>query len=266
MITPIRNIVVGVATVTDASTAAAARDEDPVLAPAVELARRLGATLHVVHVYEMPYALVTPYAAYVPFVDTDFRERYCQDVLARLERETARFGYDGIRCHAIEGSPGRTLVELAVREKAELMVVGATRRGRLWRNLLGTTADRVIRGSHVPVLVLHQPFTVPVKRVLLTTDLSPESAVLHDRGADTAAALFGIALEMRTVMVVWFDTLLPPPLKEETLRDAADNELREFVAARPRKASRGRRSCRRRCASARSRGRWCARRRSGARG
>jgi nucleotide-binding universal stress UspA family protein len=226
----IRNIVVGVATLTEGDPAGV----DPVLAPAVELARSLGATLHVAHVYELPYSLVSAYAAYTPYLDSGFRQQYCEDVLHRLEKDVRRFGYDNLRCHSIEGSAGRALVELAAREEADLIVVGATRRGRLWRNLLGTTADRVIRGSNVPVLVLHGPFGTRVRRVLLTTDLSPESAVLHDRGADTAVALFGGTLDLRTVMVVWFDTLLPPPLKEDALKDAAEAELREWMQMRPR--------------------------------
>jgi nucleotide-binding universal stress UspA family protein len=233
---PIRNIVVGVATLEHDDPATVHAGEDPVLAPAVELARALNATLHVVHVYEMPTPVLAAYAQYVPYVDDDFRQKYCHDLLTRLQRQVARFGYDRIRCHSIEGSPGRTLVEVATREKAGLVIVGATRRGRFWRNLLGTTADRVIRGSPVPVLVVHQPFARPVRRVLLTTDLSHESARLHDRGADAAVSLFGAGLELRTLMVVWFDVLLPPPLKEDALREAAEAELRDFVAERPRAA------------------------------
>lgn len=234
MITPIRTIVVGVATLGQDDAGATRSGEDQVLAPAVALARSLGATLHVAHVHEMPAPLLNAYAEYAPYVDPEFRTQYCRDLLARLERMTAQYGYDRIRCHSIEGSPGRTLVELAAREKADLLIVGATRRGIFWRNLLGTTADRVIRGSPVPVLVMHQPFAGPVRRVLLTTDLSDESAQLHDRGADTAAALFGGDLQLRTLMVVWFDTLLPPPLKEDALKETAEAELREFAAERPR--------------------------------
>ena len=169
---PIRNLVVGVATLAHDDPAAAHAGEDPVLAPAVELARSLDAVLHVVHVYEMPTPVLAAYAQYVPYVDDDFRARFGRDLLERLRQQTGRFGYERIFCHVVEGSAGRTLVEIAAREKAELVIVGATRRGRFWRNLLGTTADRVIRGSPVPVLVLHQPFTAPVRRVLLTTDLS----------------------------------------------------------------------------------------------
>jgi nucleotide-binding universal stress UspA family protein len=235
MIAPIRNIVVGVATLGVDDAGSGHNGEDPVLASAVALARSPGAALHVAHVHEMPTPLLSAYAEYDPYLDPDFRTAYCRDQLTRLERITAEHGYDRIRCHSIEGSPGRALVELAAREKADLVMVGATRRGRFWRNLLGTTADRVIRGSPVPVLVIHQPFDAPVHRVLLTTDLSDESAQLHDRGADVAAALFGEHLGLRTLMVVWFDALLPPPLREDALKEAAEAELRDFVAERPRR-------------------------------
>jgi nucleotide-binding universal stress UspA family protein len=226
----IRTVVVGVATIT--SDDPTRGGEDPVLAPAVELARSLGATLHVVHAFELPDLVLAGYPEYLPYADPAFHAQYARELRARLEARAARFGYADVRCHAVEGSAGRTLVEVAEEVKADLLVVGATRRGRVWRNLLGTTADRVIRGARVPVLVLHQPFAAPIRRVLLTTDLSEESGRLHDRGLATAAALFGEALEVRTLLVVWFDVMLPPPLREDALRAAATTELSRFLVGR----------------------------------
>jgi len=224
----IRTVVVGVATIT--SDDPTRGGEDPVLAPAVALARSLGATLHVVHAFELPDLVLAGYPEYLPYADPAFHAQYARELRARLEARTAKFDYPEIRCHAVEGSAGRTIVDVAEEVEADLLVVGATRRGRVWRNLLGTTADRVIRGSRVPVLVLHQPFAAPIRRVLLTTDLSEESGHLHDRGRSMAAALFGGALEMRTLLVVWFDAMLPPPLREDALRRAATAELSRFLA------------------------------------
>lgn len=233
MDTRIRNIVVGVATLTEDDPVGRAEGQDPVLAPAVELARRLGATLHVAHVFELPDPVLAAYATYVPYFDPGFRDVFASGLRARLERQVHALGYDDVRCHAVEGSAGRSLCELAERVHAELVVVGATRRGRVWRNLLGTTAERVIRGSRVPVLVMHQPFAADVRRLLLTTDLSPLSGAVLDRGVDTARALFGPGLETRAVLVVWLDGMIAPPLEPDALARAADSELRRFLDARP---------------------------------
>ena len=59
----------------------------------------------------------------------------------------------------------------------------------MWRGLTGSTAEGVVREATVPVLVLHQPLALPIRRVLLTTDLSGESEALLERGVATVGAL-----------------------------------------------------------------------------
>ncbi|HEX2202329.1 MAG TPA: universal stress protein [Longimicrobium sp.] len=227
----IRDIVVGVAALGADDPATAPAGEDPVLAPAVELAARAGATLHVAHAFELPDSVLAAYGMQVPYVDPGLRDRCARDLEERLARLVARFEGARIRCHVVEGSAGRALVDLAARLHAGLVVVGATRRGRVWRNLLGTTAERVVRTSEVPVLVMHQPFARPVRRLLLAADLSPECAGLLRRGVAAARALFGPALEMRGVVAVGFDPMVPPPpLDPASLREAAAAELRRFLA------------------------------------
>jgi nucleotide-binding universal stress UspA family protein len=229
----IRNLVVGVASLTDDDPAVSPPGEDPVLAPAVELARRLGATLHVVHAFELPEPVLAASAAAAPFNDPSLPLRLALDARAVLERRVERFGYPAIRCHVREGSPARVIREVAARVDAGLVVVGATRRGKAWRNLLGSTAERVVRTSPVPVLVMHQPFARPVRRLLVATDLSDAGAALLDRGIRAADALFGDALEVRGVTVVALGIPLPPPLREDSVRRAAAEGLRRFLDARP---------------------------------
>lgn len=229
----IRNIVVGVAALGADDPATPRAGEDPVLEPAVELAARTGATLHVAHAFELPDPVLAAYGMQLPYHDPDLHERCARDLRERLARLVARFDGARVRCHVVEGSAGRALVELAARVEAELVVVGATRRGRLWRNLLGTTAERVVRTAEVPVLVVHQPFAHPVRKLLLATDLSAASGALLDRGAEAAAALFGPALERRGVLVVAFDTMVPPPLSSDAVREMAAVALRRFLDARP---------------------------------
>lgn len=227
----IRNIVVGVATIDDQDPAVGPRDVDPVLAPAAALARRLGATLHVVHAYSLPDPLLTAYMSYSTHLPPEQRERYADEMAARLRELVEPLG-EGLRVvvHAVEGSGGRVLCRLAESLDAELMVVGATRRGRLWRSLLGTTAESVLRGSHVPVLVVRRPAPYPMRRVLFATDLSPAGAAVQGRGAAVVEALCGGETpEMRALTVVWYDAMIAPPLREELLEAAAREGLERFL-------------------------------------
>src|SRR5688572_21865917 len=59
------------------------------------------------------------------------------------------------------------ILRVASEIKADLIVMGATRKAGLRRRLLGSTALRVSRGSHLPVLILP---AVHVKRDLSALD------------------------------------------------------------------------------------------------
>lgn len=78
------------------------------------------------------------------------------------------------------GSPYRILTEAARQTGAGLIVVGATGSGPLAAELLGSTADRVLRKAFCPVLVVRGELRLPPRRVLAPVDLSKLSGdVLH---------------------------------------------------------------------------------------
>jgi len=74
----------------------------------------------------------------------------------------------------------RTAVELGV----QLTVLGRHRPRRALDGLLGTTADRVVRTSAIPCLVVNQPLARRPRSLMVASDLSPHS----DRALQMAAA------------------------------------------------------------------------------
>jgi universal stress protein E len=227
----IRTIVVGVATTEGDARNPARGDEEPVLGPAIALAQRLGATLHVVHVFELPQPILTAYATHALYVDPDIETRYAAQMRDHLLSQLARYpGAERFHCHAVEGSPARRLAEFAALVEADLIMVGVNRRGDVWRHFLGSTAERVLRHAPVPVLVVRRPFEEPVRRVLLTTDLSAFGAGVHRGALRAVNALFGSpALELRALLVVSFDAMLPPPVRTDLLSGAATEALDDFI-------------------------------------
>ncbi|HEX7242701.1 MAG TPA: universal stress protein [Longimicrobiaceae bacterium] len=209
MAVPVRTIVVGVASTCET---------DPALPAAAEIARRHGAALHAVHVFEVPECLAASSGGYP--------DLHAAGLSDRLRAQAARFA-DGVwlTVHVLAGSPHERLTELAARLRADLLVVGATRRGRLRPGAVGATAERVLASSPVPVLVLHAPFFHEVRRVLVATDLSPLAGDLFERGLDAAEALFGSGgLEARALFMVDPELL---PGAAELGRAALDRFLAE---------------------------------------
>lgn len=223
----IRNIVLGVAEIAA---------PDPHLAAAVELARALGARLHVVHAYPLPGPMLHPMPPHASFT-LDAVQQLHGVTESRLEASVRKTS-DGVRlpCRALPGPADLAILDIAEEVGAELVIVGATRHGALARSLLGTTAQRVLRASGIPVLVSRDQDFRPMRRVLLTTDLSELSANVHERGIGLLAALGQERdLELRSLMVADDDDSLGDDLLDDgpasgASAEGAERRLRAFLA------------------------------------
>lgn len=179
---PIRTIVVGIAEV---------EEQDPQFAPAVELAERVGATLHLVHAFPVFNANLLHLDAF-EVSPAEEVERRLDAARGRFEATASRvYSGDHLVFHLIPGSASEAILDVADREGADLVIVGATRRGIVASTTLGTTAQRVLRASRVPVLVTRRPTSDHPRRVLLTTDLTKLSGGVHERGIDLLTTLWG---------------------------------------------------------------------------
>lgn len=229
---PIGTVVVGVASLDDQDPHPRGEARDPVLAPAVALADRLGAGIHVVHAFELPSHLAAAWRGGAADDGSSPAARYRARMDEGLEHQAADLSCaGGIRCHAREGPGDERLCELAAEVEADLLVVGASRRGRYWQGILGSTAERVLAHAPAPVLILRQPVAEVADRVLLTTDLAEGSAALHRRALEMVAALLPDQVpRFRCLHVVSYDPMLPPPLPSEALVEGARAELERLVA------------------------------------
>jgi nucleotide-binding universal stress UspA family protein len=224
MIYPIRSIVAAVADLDE---------HDPVLGSAVELAGRTGAALHLVHAFELPDLMWDAYAR-MGYMDGEALQQYAEGIRDRMaERVREITTSERVHCHAIAGPPAPMIREIALREEANLVVVGATRRGAVARALLGTTAQRVLRSAPAPVLVVRRPLPPHLQRVLLTTDLSPFSAAIHEAALDVLESVFdGDTPSLRSLLVVYPGTELTPAVQPELLEGLSREAVARFLAER----------------------------------
>ncbi|HEX6370548.1 MAG TPA: universal stress protein [Longimicrobium sp.] len=207
--------------------------DDPTLLLAVDLARRCGARLHLVHAFEYPHLT----AVYPPLdtIQPEGFERYQAELREALEaavRRHADVDGDEVVCHAVSGAPGQALADAADRLHADLLIVGAAQPSGRGHPRLGTTAQRAIRSAHVPVLVARTALYRKPERVLLATDVSEMSAAVHERALDVLEGLYGLdGVELRAVLVL-ASGFVPPPLPDQALARTAYGELDRFLDAR----------------------------------
>lgn len=90
--------------------------------------------------------------------------------------------------HLAPGHAHEVILRRAAEVGADLLVIGPHREPPA-RQVLGATADRIVRGSDVPCLVVHGPVSLPLRRVLVPSDLSGAAQGALDLALVWAAAL-----------------------------------------------------------------------------
>lgn len=143
--------------------------DDAALESAVALANRCGATLRLVHVVEpidayqrMSHPLTSPYSV----------EEVAQKSGARLKALVSVARLAGLQAQ-YEVRSGKPFVELIIAGRAwsaDLLVVGsASGKGE---SFLGSTSERIVRKSPMPVIVAKRPLSSEAKIFLVPTDFS----------------------------------------------------------------------------------------------
>ena len=129
-------------------------DAEAALEAAVELARRLDAQLHLLHVYQQPVDVLSPYGVAIPpNVGPELRAA----AQSRLQKIAARISGVRIEVHVAEGPPALVITEQAQALAADLVVMGTHGRTGLRHLLLGSVAERTMRTAPCPVLTVKTP-------------------------------------------------------------------------------------------------------------
>jgi len=85
------------------------------------------------------------------------------------------------------GNPAYSIVEAS--KEYDMIVMSTHGRTGFTRFILGSVAEKVLRLAHVPVLVVEEESkTAPIKRMLVTTDFSENSAAAFPYARDIAKA------------------------------------------------------------------------------
>ena len=126
------------------------------------IAQTMGASLHLVHVFEDPF-VTGAFAAetYVPMPPAT-REALITDATARLAHRLTpdeRVLFNATT-EIITGVSAPTIVEYARDTNADLIVMGTHGRTGMAHLLLGSVAERVVRLSPCPVLTVHKDRTL----------------------------------------------------------------------------------------------------------
>lgn len=207
---------------------------------ALPLVKRLGAEIHFVHVFEpdRPLAGMVAMPLIVPEPQVSRRvRRHLKDV---AEKYSVSLRQQNI--HAVKGRPFEEICRLARELNVDLIVTSTRGHTGMKHLLLGSTAERVVRYSPCPVLVVHpaQGHGKKVKRdlsfgkIVVPVDFSECSL----KGLEYAKALakqFGSKLViLHSIALQYFVTndeyaRFDLPLLMQQSEKAARNQMRDLL-------------------------------------
>jgi nucleotide-binding universal stress UspA family protein len=165
----------------------------------LDLAADHGATVHVLNVADTTHDSVTRVGRDV----VDVLEHEGEDVVEAAADRAAERGVETVTS-VLQGGVAETVVAYAADNEIDLIAMPTQGRTGLDRLLLGSTTERVVRQSAVPVLGLRpdrEPAPYPYRNVLVPTDGSERAGRALDQ-AVALAARSGATLHLLSVVDV----------------------------------------------------------------
>lgn len=145
--------------------------DEPIAHRAIQIAQEHGARLIIIHVIE---SLPTTADLPLPAEEETISRVLVADATQSLERMAA---YSAARAE-IKVDFGRAdqgIERLARDHAADLLIIGSGKPQNLREKVFGSTADRLVRSSPCPVLVVKQQVSGVYRRVVTAIDFSPMS-------------------------------------------------------------------------------------------
>jgi universal stress protein A len=120
---------------------------------AIELAKDSDAEIHLVHAYELPASVTMAYGVAIPQAVWDGVQEAASNRLDELVAKTEAAGVKATK-HLMTGPAADAVLEAASAQGADLIVMGTRGLTGLRHVLLGSVAERTIRGAPCPVLTI----------------------------------------------------------------------------------------------------------------
>lgn len=125
---------------------------------AIMLAKKLGAKLHLTHVYPLPMFAAPDGGLMLPANVLSEVSDSAARALHKAADECRAKGVDP-ETHLGDGAPQAEILRIAERISADLIVMGTHGRSGFAHLLLGSVAEKVVRSSPIPVLTTRMPET-----------------------------------------------------------------------------------------------------------
>lgn len=151
-------------------------------ATAAEIARRLGAAVHIAYALE-------PLSALQQRAMPGLADKHAALAQQELAAYAKAHDLPAAQIHILQGDPERAIPDLARRINADLLVIGRYGRGGPKPGAIGSVATQLLRRGPADVLVVQPTSAGQVARVGVASDLEDHPEIAVNRALDIARRL-----------------------------------------------------------------------------
>jgi nucleotide-binding universal stress UspA family protein len=134
---------------------------DAALRYARMLAETFGASLHLVHAFEDPYAAGALTPEVYGTIPQELRDSALRLATTNLEQRLPATDRSRGTTAVVMGAPAAAIVKYATENGIDLIVMDTHGRGGVAHLLLGSVAEKVVRTAACPVLSVREPAAAP---------------------------------------------------------------------------------------------------------
>jgi nucleotide-binding universal stress UspA family protein len=121
----------------------------------IEIAKLSGATVHALYVVDTSSFSSIPMSSDGGWeVMFEILRKEGQSAVSAVKQQAKAAGVEDVREIIWEGNPSTAILEFAEKNNVDLIVMGTLGKTGIDRFLLGSVAEKVVRGSTVPVMVV----------------------------------------------------------------------------------------------------------------
>jgi nucleotide-binding universal stress UspA family protein len=142
---------------------------------ALDVAAKANGTVHLLHVIELPVLYDTVLMPALSFEQALLKELK-EKTETEFEKIIGKYSSEGVKVftNVVFGSPSKVILEYTKNESIDLVIMGSHGVSGLREIFVGPNAERIVRSSSVPVLVIKHYYKGPVKNIVFPTDLGTE--------------------------------------------------------------------------------------------
>lgn len=154
---------------------------------ALEVASRTRSKLHLLHAIEEPYDFATRVEEAVEAMSETAKKKF-EDLLQSAKQDE-QYGSLAIDYSIKRGQPFSTIMNTALKEKSDLIVMGTKGESSIKRILFGNITSNVILDSGIPVLTVPENSKKPyLDRIIFATDYREHDIVSLKKTIELAEA------------------------------------------------------------------------------